>query len=445
MSSPITLSGFNNIDFNSILTAMMQQASQPLTTLQTQQQTLQSQNSIYGTLATKLGTLESAASALKSSTSLSGTSVTNTNPSSATVTTSSSTPQGTYSIVVNALAKAQVTASTSTYTDTGTTVVASGGSLTIGGVAVNLSGDTTLQGLADAINTTANIPVTAAVVQATPGNYELVLTGSNTGTSNAFSITNSLTGGAGLTFGGNAQNAADASATVNGLSITSSTNSIDSAIPGASVTLQKADPATTISVTVNQDTSAAKTAVQTFVSAYNDLATFIQGQQQASMNGSTSIANDGVLRGLSSTLRGAIGGSSSADSTFQYLSQVGIGFSTTGQLTFDSAAFDTAANNGSLSHIQTLFSGDGTTDGIFTTIDSALNNYVGSGGLVATQQSNITNELSTISQQILDFQNQLSIQKQSLQQQFAAADNAISALNNQGSSLNNLNSGYKLF
>ena len=37
MSSPITFSGFNNIDFNSVLNALMTQASQPLTALQTRQ------------------------------------------------------------------------------------------------------------------------------------------------------------------------------------------------------------------------------------------------------------------------------------------------------------------------------------------------------------------------------------------------------------------------
>ncbi|MDE3153961.1 MAG: flagellar filament capping protein FliD [Acidobacteriota bacterium] len=444
-SGPITLSGFNNIDFNSILQAMMQQASIPLTNLQSQQQTLQSQNSIYSSLAGQLGTLETAAAALKSSTSLSGTSVTNTDPTAVSVSTGTTTPQGSYSIVVGALAQAQVTASSTTYADSDTTVVASGGSLTIGGATVTLTGNTTLQGLADAINGTANIPVTASVVQGTPGQYELVLTGTQTGTTNAFAITNNLTGGAGITFGANAQDAANASVTVNGLTITSATNTIANAIPGGSLTVSKADPATTISVTVNQDTTAAKSAIQSFVTAYNNLESFINSQQQASLNNTTNIMNDGVLRGLSSSLRAAIGGSSSADSTFQYLSQVGIGFDSSGNLTFDGGAFDTAVASSSLSHVQTMFSGNGTTDGIFTSIDNVLSDYVGSGGLVANQQTNITNELSSLATQISNMQSQLAIQQQSLQQQFTAADSAISALNQQGSSLSSLNSGYSLY
>ena len=41
MSTPITFSGFNNIDFNLVVNSLMQQASQPLTSLQTQQKALQ--------------------------------------------------------------------------------------------------------------------------------------------------------------------------------------------------------------------------------------------------------------------------------------------------------------------------------------------------------------------------------------------------------------------
>ena len=69
MSSPITFSGFNSIDFNRILTAVMSQESQPLTDLQTRQSTLDGQNSAFGTLAA-LSTLGTAADNLKAIKSL---------------------------------------------------------------------------------------------------------------------------------------------------------------------------------------------------------------------------------------------------------------------------------------------------------------------------------------------------------------------------------------
>ena len=67
MGSPITFSGFNNIDFNSILEAVMTQESQPLTRLQTQKTTLETQNTQFGTLATKLSALKTAVDTLERS------------------------------------------------------------------------------------------------------------------------------------------------------------------------------------------------------------------------------------------------------------------------------------------------------------------------------------------------------------------------------------------
>jgi flagellar hook-associated protein 2 len=443
---PITMSGFNNIDFNSIIQALMQQASVPLTGLQTQQSNLNGQNSNYSTLASDLGSLQTAASALAAQNSLAGTTVSSTNSNAVSLTTSSTTPQGSYSVIVNAVAQAQVTASTTTYADSDTTTVASGGSITIGGVAVNVSGNTTLRGLADAINATSGVPATASVVQNAPGQYELVLTGGNTGSANAFTITNNLTGGAGITFGANAQAAGNAKAVVNGLAITSSTNNISSVIPGSTLDLLQADPNTTITLTVTQDTSNAKTLVQNFVSAYNTLEGFAQSQQQAYLKGDpTSIANDGLLRGLSQTLTGFLSSPGGTDPTFTYLAEVGLGFDSSGNLTFDSGAFDTAAATASLGDIQNLFSGPDGQSGIFSSVNTAIGNYVGSGGLVASQQTQISSELQSLGQQIINMQSQLTIQQQSLVQEFAAADTTISSLNHQASSLSGLQNQYSIF
>src|SRR5690606_16105880 len=98
-------------------------------------------------------------------------------------------------------------------------------------------------------------PATAAVVQTSPGVYKLVLTGKETGAENAFTITNNLTGGNGLSFtdtdgdsvsgdsaADNTQTAIDAAFTVNGLSITSSSNTVTDAVPGVTLTLNEKDP-----------------------------------------------------------------------------------------------------------------------------------------------------------------------------------------------------------
>jgi flagellar hook-associated protein 2 len=211
VSSPITFSGFNNIDFSSIVNALMQQASQPLTALQTSQTAVKSQISAYATLSSRIGTMQDAASALDDASALNSFSGTSSDPTSVGVAVSSSVQAAHYDVVVNDIARAQVTVSATSAPDADTTVVASGGTLTIGGVDVAISGDVTMQQLATAINNTDGIGVSATVIRTAPGAYRLALTSRDTGADNAFTITNNLTGGSGVAFAGNAVEASDAS------------------------------------------------------------------------------------------------------------------------------------------------------------------------------------------------------------------------------------------
>ena len=195
MSSPITLSGFNNIDFSSVLNALMAQERIPVTRLETQRTALTNQKTFFTTFASKLAGLESAVSSLTAANAFDGRSATVSDPTAASVQVGGTTPRGSYSVVVSSLAKAQVTGTSSTHTDRNATIVASAGTLTVGGVDVTLTGGVTLDGLADAINSTPNIGVSASVVQ-NGGTFQLALTGQQTGAANSFTITNGLSGGA---------------------------------------------------------------------------------------------------------------------------------------------------------------------------------------------------------------------------------------------------------
>src|SRR3954469_19351873 len=145
----ITFSGFNNIDWSSILDAVMTQESQPLTTLQTQQKTLQSKQSTYTALSGKLSAFETAVTALTDGDSMLGRTASSTNDSAVKVSAGSAAAPGIYDVVVQELARGQVTASTSSAPDPDTTSVATGGTLLIGGVPVTVSGPVTLKQLAE--------------------------------------------------------------------------------------------------------------------------------------------------------------------------------------------------------------------------------------------------------------------------------------------------------
>jgi flagellar hook-associated protein 2 len=460
MGSPVTFSGFNQIDWSSIMKLVMQQESQPLTTLQTQKKTLDTQNTTFGTLATKLGSVQSAADTLQDADSLAVLKATSSDTSVG-VATTSGTVAGTYNVVVSRLARAQVLASTSTYSSVDD-VVATGGALTItatGGspVTVTLSGSTTLAQLADAINDTTDSPVTASVVQSSPGSYQLVLTGTETGDANAFTLTSTLTGGSGLTFtdtdtdgtygdsdADNTQTALNALLTVNGLSVESTTNTADSVIPGVTLTLNDADAAKTVVVKVSKDVDGAKSLVKSFVDSYNSVLSFFTDQTTAATAGKASIARDPLVRGFRDAMRAALQDSYTDETTFGRLAAVGIGFDATGKLTLDDDAFETALD-GSPADLQTLFAGSSGDGGAFGAINDLIDSYTGSGGLIADARTRLTSSARTMSDRIDVMQARLDIRRATLQREYAAADAAMTQLNGQGSALSSLQNQYRLF
>jgi flagellar hook-associated protein 2 len=440
VSSPISLSNFNSIDFSVILNAVMAQNSQPLTALQAQQTGLAAENNNYNLLATKLGSLETAAAGLSTASGVTAYSSTLSDTGSIAVTANGDGVPGTYDVVVSHLAKAQVSASSSTAPDANTASVGNSGTLTIGGVDVMVTGAVTLTGLATQINATANMAVMASVVQSAPDKYRLVLTSKDTGLANGFTVTGSLSGGTGMSFTDpTAQDALDAEVTVNGVQIKSSSNTLASAIPGSTLSLLHADSTKTTTVSVAADDSALANNVGSFVSAYNDVIAFMTDQSTQAAGGQTgTLAHEALLRQARSALRSALG-ATYGSGTFPHLAEVGIGFNQTGQLTLNKAALSAAVTQDRAS-VVALFAGtttgsSGFTNGAFGTVQSALDDFTHAGGFVSAAQVQLTAEGSRLDSQISDMQSRLAIQRKTLQAQYTAADAAMTQLKSQSGTL----------
>lgn len=448
MGSPITFSGFNSIDFSAVLTAIMTQESQPLTALQTRQSALTSKANTFAQLAAKANSLQSAAARLATASELSGFSATSNNAAALTADASASAIPGRYEIIVNELAKAQVTASSTTAPDADSTVVASGGTLTINGVTVTLAGAVTLRGLADAINATSNPPARATVVQSGPGAYRLVLTARETGQANAFTVTNGLTGGLGVAFGDldgdgisgddaadNAVQASDASLLVNNIAVTSTTNTVVDAVPGVSLNLFRRDPAATIVVDVAADTSRLKERVTAFITQYNDFVKFAGEQSTSAANGNAaSIGRDPLLRQLRDQLRASLTREYATGGAYTTLSQAGISLTRSGTLELDEAAFTAAATSGSV-NLERLFVGNGTTQGAFASLEPLIGTYTSSDGLLPGVRRQLTEQATRLTDQITNMQDRLALRRAALQREFIAADQAMSQLKNQSGTL----------
>ena len=441
MSTPITLSGFNNIDFNVVLNAIMQQERVPVTQLETQKKALEAQKSQFGTLASKLGALESAAEALAAAKALDATTATVSDSTRLAVSSTGTVPEGTYEILVQQLARAQVSASTNTLADKDTTIAATGGRLVIGGKVVTLSGSVTLQQLADAINATADMPVVASVVKDV-GGYRLMLTGRKTGAANAFTIENNLTGGNRPRFA-TSQAATDARVTINGVTATSSTNSFQGIVPGLDFTVLKVDAVNSVVVTITASTDSVEALVESLVCAFNDIVKYLTEQTGAAARSDPdSIGRDPMVRGLRRTLASILGAAHGG--SYEALARVGLEFNRSGQLEFDRSAF-VAAMQADKEAVRTLFRGSDGTGGAFGSLVSTIAQYTNAGGLVPGATSRLDAQVTSITKRIAEMEERLAVRRAALQREFVAADQAIAQLNAQLGSLNQLGSQYSLF
>jgi len=449
MGSPITFSGFNQIDFNVVLNAIMQQESAPLQALQARQSQLQATDSTYGQLASKLDSLRTASEQLSDASKLTTYAATSSDTAALTVSASADAAAGRYEVTVNELARAQVTVSSTFSPDTDTTIVATGGSLTIGTEPITIAGPVTLKALVAAINADANAPATASIVATEPGKYRLVLTSKNTGEANAFTISNQLTAGtmtfadadgnniSGDSVSDNAVNATNASLLINNIPVTSTTNTLTDAIPGVTLTLLQKDPAKTVVVSVARDDEALADRVATFVESFNDLVKFADAQATASNNGTAgAIGRDSVLRGLRGALRNALLGAHGS-AAFTRLAEVGLGFTRTGELTLDRGAL-TSALDANPAALQTLFAD--TSTGAFTAVNSLIDDYTDAGGFLPDARTRLSDEISRVGRQMDDMSARLAVRRAALQQEFTAADEAMARLNSQKSSLSSISS-----
>src|SRR5450830_1860460 len=337
----------SGLDLDSILTSLEESKEASLLTPITNQETsVNAEISAYGTLTSALTKLQTAAEALADS-SLYESLTTSLSGSGVTAATTSKAEAGTYKLEVTQLAQAQ---SLSTDGVTSKTTALGTGTLTLqvgtaDAVSITLdSSNNTLEGIRTAINA-SGAGVTASIVNDgsdTP--YRLVLTSDSTGTESAMTVTYTGTGTdstdqASSLFGydGSSSNmtqtveALDAELTLNGISITSQSNTVEDAVQGVTLNLSATGSSQTL--TISQDTDAIYDAISTFVTAYNSYVSSVDTLTAYNADSDTAgeLLGDSTTRRisteLSSDLYTAIG-----SGTFSYLSQLGISLDVDGTL-----------------------------------------------------------------------------------------------------------------
>jgi flagellar hook-associated protein 2 len=443
----------NNINVNSLVSALMGAEQGPLNALKARQSTDQTKISALGTLSSALASLQSAAQDLESG-SLSDTFTAMTaSPSDASVlsvTTGTGAGAGAWSLNVTSLASSQVIHSAANYTTsdtfgTGTLKVSVGGTNT--SVTIN-SSNNTLAGIASAINA-SGAGVSASVLD-DGTSQRLVLAASASGTAGAITIAATQIGSAGtqsltdFTYSGSdsvtmvqSQAAANASFTLNGIPITRPSNTITDVIPGVSFTLNKG--AASSKITVQPDAAGQATAIGAFVTAYNNAISTIasltaydaaSGTSQP-LNGNTTVsALQSALPGiLSHGLSGIAGGAST-------LADIGINLQADGTMSIDSNKLQGALTNPG-NAIASLF-GQLTKgqQGFATQIDNLLGNYLGPGGSIGQQTQSLNASIQSLTASMSTEQARLSALQLQYTQEFTAMDTVVSQMTSTQTFLN---------
>ncbi len=355
MSSGIRLTGLvSGLDSDALVAQLMALERKPLDALKKQQDDLKAVRDIWKDINTRLANLQGNAASLASKTTFFAKMSPSTDDTVVTASPSSAAATGVYEMVVTAIARSQVV--TSAAQASSTTGLGLAGTVTINGKNVTVTASDSLESVRDRINGTAGINVTASVVKVNATDYKLILTSSSTGTANAMTMVDGggVLAGLGLLSGGvpnTIQAAVDAQFTVNGISVTRSSNTVDDVVPGLSLSLKKGGGASA-TIEVKPDVNPAVGAVKAFVDQYNSVVDFLTSKM--SYNPDTKVA--GPLLGdttagllLQDIRRMTTGSVAGLPMTMNNLQQVGIttgvwGGSTgkEGKLTVDEAKLRSA-------------------------------------------------------------------------------------------------------
>jgi flagellar hook-associated protein 2 len=225
------------------------------------------------------------------------------------------------------------------------------------------------------------------------GISELTIDGSNVvGASGGPAMTATSAGSIGAV-------AIDAKFSIDGMALTSRSNTVDKAVSGLTLNLVATGTST---VTVASNNDGLKASIQKFVDAYNALANGISALTKPSLddNGkptvSAALTGDALPRSILSSIRGPLAETGAGDK-LTVLAQLGITTDQkTGALNFDSTKFTSAMNDKKLGgEVQKMFVGDaGSNNGLLARMTKAIAPFTDTGG-VLDQRTTSLNKTKT--------------------------------------------------
>lgn len=422
----------SGLDINGIVTKLMELERRPLNQLERKESTINNQISAYGQLKSKVADFQTAMANLGSAEKFRIYKANSTDEDVLGITASSQAAKGIFSVDVKRIAENHKLASDA-HVDADTTRFGSATPMTIkvgeDSFDVNIDGKT-LQEIRDEINkATDNKGVTASILHDDEG-YRLLLTGDETGSDNFIELSNSpfsmTTINEDRDESGTFE-AADLDAVMKfegNFTVTRSTNSVSNLIDGVTLDIKKPGQ---VVIDVKRDDEAIKENVQAFADAYNALKDEIKNQRQGQLEA------DSTLSSIESRMLGVLNsGNGITDSSFKFLSEVGLAVDKEGQMKLDSNLF-TKQMNADFSSVVNLFSVEG--EGFAARLESVAKSILESDGLINGREDGLKARLNRISDQKTQIEARMVSTERRLRKQFSAMDSFVAQMNSTGSFL----------
>ncbi|GEK48169.1 flagellar hook-associated protein 2 [Bisbaumannia pacifica] len=294
---------------------------------------------------------------------------------------------GRYEVSVTQVAKTGSLASQGVANSSDPLVGAGGDTLTLSfegkaDVDIALEEGWSLDQVRDAINADPDAGVSASIINDGSANgYRLVLNSTESGFD---------AGIKNMTFGNTAlaedatthQAGQNASLEINGIAITSASNTVEGAIQGITLELDASAEGKTATVVIEQDSEALKEAVQEFVTAYNEMKSTVGRMTAVTGDVETAgeLVGDRTVRTIQSRLSGDLG-DMVAGGDIELFSQMGISLTPKGRLEIDEAKLDEviATNPQGLAD---FFAGDSEEAGMAGRLEATLDQVLDSEGIL---------------------------------------------------------------
>lgn len=456
----LTLTGLGSgLDISSLVTQLMTAERQPLTALATREASFQAKLSAFGQLKGSLSALQTAAKGLNDATKFSATTPSVSADSGFSATSTSAAAVGNHAIEVFDLAKTQ-RVSSNAITEfapadgsvTPRTLEIQFGKVTAGVFVGEEELDenevsvpkintleftgSTLEELRDAINS-GDMGVSASIIF-NGSAKQLVLNGKDGGAEKAFSIGGDVglsydpANPAGSSSTTQIQTAQNARFNVDGITIERATNTISDVLDGVTLTLTKGGingEGVSGSLTISQDTSTARAAIDAFVKAYNDVNNTIKGltNYDAENKKASTLTGDATARGAQTQIRNLMGAALSGLGSTSRLSELGITMQREGGLAIDSTKLDAALRDPTRD-VAAFFTGNGSVKGFAETISAGLAGYVDSDGLINGRTDGISASIKSIGTQRTALNLRMESIEARYRAQFTALDVAMASM-----------------